>query len=87
MHREYLTLIRNSGKNLLELINDILDLSKIKAGKMKIRPVECAIHEVVREAVALHGLLAKQKGLYLNYRWNGVVPEESGPIEARLGRC
>jgi signal transduction histidine kinase len=47
--REYLTLIRNSGKHLLELINDILDLSKIKAGKMKIRPVECSIHEVVRD--------------------------------------
>jgi signal transduction histidine kinase/ActR/RegA family two-component response regulator len=75
MRREYLLLIRNSGKHLLELINDILDLSKIKAGKMKIRPVECSVHDVVREVVALHGVIAKQKGLNLRYVWNGPVPE------------
>ena len=74
--REYLTLIRNSGKHLLELINDILDLSKIKAGKMKVRPAECSVHDVVREAVALNEVIARQKGLYLKYVWNGRVPEQ-----------
>jgi signal transduction histidine kinase/CheY-like chemotaxis protein len=73
--REYLTLIRNGGKHLLDLINDILDVSKIKAGKMKIRPVECSVHDVVREAVAVHEIIARQKGLYLNYTWKGPVPE------------
>jgi signal transduction histidine kinase/ActR/RegA family two-component response regulator len=82
--REYLTLIRNSGKHLLELINDILDVSKIKAGKMKIRPVACSVHDVVREAVALHAIIAKQSGLYLNYAWNGPVPERVWTDPARF---
>jgi signal transduction histidine kinase/ActR/RegA family two-component response regulator/HPt (histidine-containing phosphotransfer) domain-containing protein len=81
---EYLTLIRNSGKHLLELINDILDLSKINAGKMKVRPVECSIHDVVRETVALHEVIARQKGLYLNYVWKGSIPERVRTDPARF---
>jgi signal transduction histidine kinase/CheY-like chemotaxis protein/HPt (histidine-containing phosphotransfer) domain-containing protein len=82
--REYLALIRNSGKHLLELINDILDLSKIKAGKMKIRPVDCSVHEVVRDTVALQRVTAQQKGLSLNYVWNGSIPERVKTDPARF---
>jgi signal transduction histidine kinase/CheY-like chemotaxis protein/HPt (histidine-containing phosphotransfer) domain-containing protein len=82
--REYLRLIHNSGKHLLELINDVLDVSKITAAKMRIRPVECSIHDVVREAVALHEVIARQKGLYLNYVWDGPVPERVRTDPARF---
>lgn len=76
MRREYLSLIRNSGKHLLELVNDVLDLSKIQAGKMRVHRARCSAHDVVREAVALYGMIARQKGLYLNYVWNGPVPQQ-----------
>jgi CheY-like chemotaxis protein/nitrogen-specific signal transduction histidine kinase/HPt (histidine-containing phosphotransfer) domain-containing protein len=82
--REYLSLIRNSGKHLLNLINDILDLSKIKAGKMKFRPVECSVHEVLREVVALNQVIADQKGLCLKYVWNGEIPERVRTDPARV---
>jgi CheY-like chemotaxis protein len=83
--REHLTLIHHGGKHLLELVNDILDLSKIRAGKMKVRPVQCSIHDVVREVVALHGVVAKQKGLYLRYVWNGPLPRQvtTDPVRFR----
>jgi signal transduction histidine kinase/CheY-like chemotaxis protein/HPt (histidine-containing phosphotransfer) domain-containing protein len=82
--REYLTLIRNSGKHLLDLINDILDLSKLKAGKMKIRPVECSVHEVIQELVALQRVTADAKGLSLDYVWNGPIPQRVRTDPARF---
>lgn len=59
------TMIHESGENLLRLINDVLDLSKIEAGKMEIRHEECDIQEVVRAAVATMQPLAATKDLEL----------------------
>jgi len=82
--REYLTLIRRSGKHLLDLINDVLDLSKIKAGKMRIRPVECSVHEVICDVVALSRLAADQRQLDLKYVWNGPIPQRVCTDPARF---
>jgi CheY-like chemotaxis protein len=82
--REYLTLIRRSGKHLLDLINDILDLSKIKAGKMRIRPTECSVHEVICDVVALSRLAADQRQLSLKYEWHGPIPQHVHTDPARF---
>jgi PAS domain S-box-containing protein len=47
--REYLSDILNSGNHLLQLINDILDLSKVESGKLALSPVPTAIREAVEE--------------------------------------
>ncbi len=47
--KEYLEIIHSSGKSLLELINDILDLSKIEAGKLELENIPFSLRQVVEE--------------------------------------
>ena len=57
--------IHGAGRHLLALINDVLDLSKIEAGKMEVHRERFALAEVVNEAVAMVTPQATQKGLSL----------------------
>jgi signal transduction histidine kinase/DNA-binding NarL/FixJ family response regulator len=67
VHISYLDAIRSSGKNLLLLINDILDLSKIEAGKMDLRPDYVDVVDVCKEVVGVFGLRARDKGLKMTF--------------------
>ncbi|HEY95151.1 MAG TPA: PAS domain S-box protein [Dehalococcoidia bacterium] len=59
--RECLNDILNSGQHLLELINDVLDLSKVEVGKMEFKPVELDVSDVINEAVQTVKSLLDQK--------------------------
>lgn len=72
---KYLNTISSSGKHLLELINDILDLSKIEAGRIEIECISCPVHHIVQEVVQIMHIRAKEKGIYLNYQPAGPLPE------------
>ena len=61
--RQHLELIDNSATSLLALLNDMLDLSKIEAGKLVFEQVRFDVGRWVREAVALHRPAAAKKGL------------------------
>ncbi|GAA5510154.1 sensor histidine kinase RcsC [Novipirellula caenicola] len=56
---------QKSGRLLLALINDILDLSKIEAGKLELEPRECNLAKVAQDIVAANALLVAEKGLKL----------------------
>jgi len=62
---QYVDVIRNAGANLLVLINDILDLSKIEAGHLELERIEFHPEKVIDEAVELISLQARAKGLSL----------------------
>jgi signal transduction histidine kinase/AmiR/NasT family two-component response regulator len=61
--RSRIDIIRKSGESLLTILNDILDLSKIEAGKLDLEAVEFDLGELVRVACAPFGVAARGKGL------------------------
>ncbi|MFH2137347.1 MAG: ATP-binding protein [Candidatus Omnitrophota bacterium] len=53
IQKEYLTDIEQSGKRLLALINDILDVTKVDAGKMELRPASINLKEIIMSSLAM----------------------------------
>jgi signal transduction histidine kinase/CheY-like chemotaxis protein len=74
-NRESIQIIRRNGEHLLELINDILDLSKVEAGKMELERVFCSPVQIGEDAVSLMRVRAIEKGLSLDARYEFPLPE------------
>ncbi len=70
----YVQTIRRNGQNLLELINDLLDLSKIEAGKLVIEQADCSPYEIVEELALLLRARAEEKGLRLETDYAFPIP-------------
>ncbi|MEI6205748.1 MAG: MASE3 domain-containing protein [Desulfuromonadales bacterium] len=70
----YVAALKTSGRNLLTLINDILDLSKIEAGKMIIEPIEFSLHSCINDVVLTQRSLIHQKGLKLELKLGSEIP-------------
>ncbi|MDX8412841.1 MAG: response regulator [Mariprofundales bacterium] len=67
-----LNFIHSSGEHLLNLINDILDLSKVESGKMELVLGRFSLHKVAQEAISIVQPLADNKGLSLQFQ----LPEQ-----------
>ena len=65
--KKQLGMVQTSGRHLLSLINDILDLSKIDAGQFTVNYESFNIHEVIEEVMGIQRLYANQKGLSLTF--------------------
>ncbi|MCX6954200.1 MAG: ATP-binding protein, partial [Verrucomicrobia bacterium] len=61
--RERLRIVQNSGEHLLRMINDVLDLAKIEAGKLELRPAPFALGDLIRDIAAAHAPAAAAKHL------------------------
>ena len=72
--REYLSIIRNSGDNLLSLLNDILDMTKIEAGKMNFEVVDIAVDSLHKRITGPFEAQAEAKGLEFVSILEGEIP-------------
>ncbi len=68
---QYAQTILSSGQTLLLLLNDILDLSKVEAGKLKLESIALAVDSIVGNIHALFAETASAKGLQLESVWQG----------------
>jgi two-component system, sensor histidine kinase RpfC len=64
--REYVATIKNSGKTLIRLIEDILDISRIEAGKMDTESVKFDLYELINTSIDIFSPQARSKGLSLS---------------------
>jgi PAS domain S-box-containing protein len=72
--QEYVRIFRDAGTNLVGLINNILDLSKIEAGHLEMDAVEFDLHDLVQRVAELVAIRANEKNLELAYRITPEVP-------------
>ena len=80
----YVHSIKNGGKNLLSLINDILDISKIEAGKFKIEEMDVNIKNLADEINTLFSTKCLEKGLLLNIEISKNTPNFIRSDELRI---
>jgi len=72
--REYLNVVKSSTMSLLRVLNDILDYSKIEAGKVELEEAMFDIRETTNEVVDLFNIAAKQKGLHIKLNIGKEIP-------------
>ena len=73
-HSGLRTILRN-GEQLYRIINDILDISKVEANKIEIEKIKFNFNELVEDVIALMSFKATEKGLLLNVKSTGPLPE------------
>jgi diguanylate cyclase (GGDEF)-like protein len=82
--REYISIARNAGESLLKLIEDILNFSRIDAGKIKSQPADFELHEILHEVVGLLAGQAHRKDLALGLDIADDVPPNLKGEPARI---
>ena len=82
---EYSSTIKRNGQHLLSLINDILDMSKIEAGKLDVEAIEVSPQSVISEVLALMRVKAEEQNLPLTATITTPIPEklQTDPVRLR----
>ncbi len=73
--QKHLDTIRTSGEHLLQLINDILDLSKIESGRIEVESLRFEPHVLIQEVIGVLSGRAREKGISLEFDPDGPIPE------------
>ncbi len=72
--KSYVELIHLSGNNLLSMINDVLDISKIEAGKLELETIQIDVIQLINEVKDILRFAAEQKGIELNFNIKENIP-------------
>jgi signal transduction histidine kinase/CheY-like chemotaxis protein len=83
--RRLLEIVRRNGGHLLDVLNDILDLSKIEAGRLEVEEIPASLVHVVSEIASLMRIRADEKGIALEVYFDTPIPSEvySDPTRMR----
>jgi signal transduction histidine kinase/ActR/RegA family two-component response regulator len=73
--REQLTVVRRNGNHLLALLNDILDIARIEAGRLEVEQIPMSPGQLVSEVASSLRMRAKGKGLELGVRFVTAIPD------------
>ncbi|HEY6437500.1 MAG TPA: ATP-binding protein [Ignavibacteriaceae bacterium] len=73
--REHIELVHKSAENLLGIINDILDLSKIESGQLTITPIAFSLHSLIKEVTKVFEIRCQQKNINLHLDIDTSIPE------------
>ena len=80
----YLNTIHASGTNLLELINDILDLSKVESGQLEMEAAWAEPHRIIHEVLQMLNLKAQEQGIRLTFEAHSALPQQIQTDPARF---
>ncbi len=82
---QHLETIAKNSRHLLELINDILDLSKVESGQIDVEHTDCALHNIIFDVIEVLSISAKNKGITLTYKPLTNLPQniQSDPARVR----
>ena len=75
LQRQHTDMIQKSAEGLLALINDVLDISKIEAGKMTIEPTEFELNRLLEEVIAIIAIKACEKNVEIAYLIDTAIPD------------
>ena len=83
--REFLAGIQRNGKALLELISDILDLSRIEADRLTLEKADCPLLQIIDDVLSVVQVRAEEKGLSLDVDYTFPLPEtiHTDPLRLR----
>ena len=81
---EFIKTIKRNGNYLINIINDILDLSKVEAGKMEMELLPCSPCQILSEVISLMQVRASEKNLPILLRFDGPMPESIVSDPTRL---
>lgn len=84
---EHVSIIRDSGSNLMSLLNDILDLSKVEAGQVDVNPIEVDVRHKLNRVYKLHEPIAREKGIALDFVIHPSLPARLQLDPVRLHQC
>jgi signal transduction histidine kinase/AmiR/NasT family two-component response regulator len=82
--RDTLSMVKTSADSLLSIVNNILDLSKVEAGKLELEPLECCLRDCLEESVCVLAARAHSKGLEMICNLHSQLPELVLTDESRL---
>ena len=84
IQREYLDIVRGSAESLLDILNDILDLSKIEAGRLELESVTFPLRQTLEDVVQLTAARAQQKHIELTFSCPSDLPDRVSGDPVRL---
>ena len=84
--KDYVQRIESSSKNLVNIINDVLDISKIQAGELKIEQAEFNINEILEYVISIISIQAKNNNIHVYMNIDNDVPSRIVGDSLRLGQ-